>query len=448
LKKPNILFILIDTLRADRVFGENRTAITPTIDNLVKKSTCFTQATCSVHATISALGNLFSSKFSFKTGLGGKSYNELNFKQESFFNILSKNGYYNYCIVPDIVSHLGIINKMENSDCNYSAFQRLNDGLGTKIENSLKKNTMKEPWFFYIHLNELHSPVIAPKQFDQEKFGKNQYDRTVSATDSWLNKFIQHIDLKNTIIVLTSDHGQNTFTADFEPTSFQKIYWKFDRKIPSCFEPLKDKALNKIRTYKLNKKKNEIKFEEGKTFQSRNKMDARIEGNLDVFDDVIRVPLIFAGYNIPKNTIINQQVNHVDIIPTIEEICNFKFRLKDSDGVNLVDLMKGMKIEEKPIYIESPPRRKISNIHVIGIRTSQYKYFRDIDNAKNIVNLYDLNKDPEETINIAQNNPKIVAKMEEILQTYLKEQEKNYELKINNEELKEIEKELRKQGYI
>jgi len=268
--KSNILFILIDTLRADRVFGENKTSITPTIDNLVKEGTCFSQATSSVHGTISSLGSLFSSKFSFKTGLGGKRYDELNFKMESFFNILSKNEYHNYCIVPDIVSYLGIINEIEKSDYSYSAFQRLNDGLGTKIENSLKKNTMKEPWFFYIHLNDLHSPVIAPKQFDKEKFGKNQYDRTISTIDSWLNKFIQHVDLKNTIVILTSDHGQNSFTADFEPTSFQKIYWKLDRKTPSCFEPFKDKALNKIRTYKLNKKKNEIK--EGKIFQKRNKI--------------------------------------------------------------------------------------------------------------------------------------------------------------------------------
>ena len=35
--KPNIIFFLIDGLRADQVYGNNRTCKTPNIDSLIQK---------------------------------------------------------------------------------------------------------------------------------------------------------------------------------------------------------------------------------------------------------------------------------------------------------------------------------------------------------------------------------------------------------------------------
>ena len=36
--KPNILFLLIDSLRADKCYSENRTCVTPNLDKIVKKN--------------------------------------------------------------------------------------------------------------------------------------------------------------------------------------------------------------------------------------------------------------------------------------------------------------------------------------------------------------------------------------------------------------------------
>ena len=41
---------------------------------------------------------------------------------------------------------------------------------------------------------------------------------------------------------------------------------------------------------------------------------------LSIFDEAIRIPLLFVGYNTPNRKIISQQVSGVDIIPTIFEI--------------------------------------------------------------------------------------------------------------------------------
>jgi len=42
--RPNIIFFLIDGLRADQCFGNDKTSFTPNIDSLRKKGTYFTNA--------------------------------------------------------------------------------------------------------------------------------------------------------------------------------------------------------------------------------------------------------------------------------------------------------------------------------------------------------------------------------------------------------------------
>jgi arylsulfatase A-like enzyme len=41
--KPNILFLLLDSLRGDKCYGERKSAITPNIDKLIKNGIYFSQ---------------------------------------------------------------------------------------------------------------------------------------------------------------------------------------------------------------------------------------------------------------------------------------------------------------------------------------------------------------------------------------------------------------------
>ena len=68
MKNPNIIFFLIDGLRADQVYGENKTSVTPNIDSLIKKGLYFTNAFSSVDGTILSLRTIFHSHFPIKSG--------------------------------------------------------------------------------------------------------------------------------------------------------------------------------------------------------------------------------------------------------------------------------------------------------------------------------------------------------------------------------------------
>ena len=109
--------------------------------------------------------------------------------------------------------------------------------------------------------------------------------------------------------------------------------------------------------------------------------------------------------------------------------------------------MKGESSNELPALIISSPLLEINSNDVIGIRTSQYKYFRDKDNPNNRVYLFNLLDDPLEEKNISKENPKIIQEFETIIakkQPKLKQNNSEYD----EEELKNIEKELKKMGYI
>ena len=46
--------------------------------------------------------------------------------------------------------------------------QSLGTGLGDKIIAKLKSNEMKEPWIYFVHLMDLHTPFSVPNELDKQ----------------------------------------------------------------------------------------------------------------------------------------------------------------------------------------------------------------------------------------------------------------------------------------
>ena len=88
--------------------------------------------------------------------------------------------------------------------------------------------------------------------------------------------------------------------------------------------------------------------------------------------------------------------------------------------------------------------------NTIGLRTKQYKYFRDRFSDNRNVHLYDLNNDPFELSNISEQNPGIIENLEKKFSQI--NPTGNFEFKktqeVSEEENKKLEDELRKLGYI
>lgn len=444
--KPNILIITIDSLRADKIYGNDKSSLTPNIDSLIKKGVYFTQAISTSDATGLSLGSIFTASYPFKTGITHFNYNS---DVSTYFQILKDQGYHTFATVPDVSFFLKLTSNFTDKDAyvydKRDSWIQLVGGIGQLIIDRLERK-LEEPWIYFIHLMDLHAPFYLPKEFDSEKYGKTRYDRMVSAIDFWIGKFLEKIDLTKTLVIISADHGDYIPILDKQPKGPTKIHTllkKGKETIPSL-EPLGLKlfiAFNSLKkSYKYNKLKKHLTEDQLRT------LDAR--GQWHLYDELIRIPLIFTGQGISSSKIISEQVRQVDIFPTIIDILKISGLRNTVNGQSLAPLFISESLEEIPAYIETGSRdpKKLGNI--IGIRTPKYKYLRSrIDPAQNI-SLFDLQNDPSEQNNLAQSKPEIVKEMENLLNE-IKMDSINQDLhELNDEETKNIQEELRKLGYL
>ena len=265
---------------------------------------------------------------------------------------------------------------------NADEYPHLDKELGKKIVQHLDSKVMEEPWFFYCHLMDLKDPVVYPKEFDSTKFGNTVLDRNLSAIDVWIGKFLEKIDLSNTLFVISADHGKfiTHYSQDLEK-SFHKIGSigkKSDllRTIGKKPFHISQKFAKKIKSHKL---------KEMTPFERRN-----FEGNeTELFDDLVKVPLFFIGYGIKNTKIITTQERSIDIFPTIIDLIGIPISDTSIDGKSNVSLLNDSQTQEETAYIESGSRDPKKPGEIIGIRTSNYKYFRSRNKPYENVQLYD-----------------------------------------------------------
>ncbi len=451
--KPNVLILSIDSLRFDRIFGNNKSAITPNIDKIIKNGVVFNQAISSGDATGLCIGSSFTAKFSPKTG---STQYKIDCEKLEYIKLLEKYNYNTYATVPNIHFFLTLTKKFTESDV-YEYFKRVSwlrlvGGIGESIIDRLSKKN-KDPWFHYIHLMDLHSPFYIPKEFDSKKFGKERYDRMVSSIDSWVGKILEKIDLNNTLIIFTSDHGDHIPVIENwgKVTKTNPILMKIKMKAP-MFEPIGLKIITVIRNFKINQRTKELK----KTLNKKQLEALKGRANTVLYDELIHIPLIFYGHNIQNHKIISEQVRQVDIFPTIIDILNIP-DTNDVDGRSLVPLINGESLIELPAYIETGVRwlktaKKLIEPKfegkTIGIRTSNYKYWRSRTDPAKDVTLFDLKQDPREEVNIADKNQQIVFEMEQKLNSMKGSFTSKNQDKYSLEEERKVAEELKKLGYL
>lgn len=131
-------------------------------------------------------------------------------------------------------------------------------------------------------------------------------------------------------------------------------------------------------------------------------------GKSTMFEETAAVPLIIAGADIPRGETIVTPVSHVDIYPFIlDAVGNQELQLREGfPGTSLFDLAQGA----------TPDRNVLVEYHGMGsttgafmIRHGKYKYVHYIGYP---AQLFDLEADPEELIDLAT-NPHYAAALDE-----------------------------------
>ena len=475
--KPNILFLLIDGLRADKCHGNKKTSVTPHIDSLIENGVYFNQTICAAPVTWTSLSSLFTGLYASEAVILNNEIFTMNPKCKNYVRHLKEIGYTTYAFVPkaEEIWEQGWV--FEDNVYKYPYTDTLFNGNGKLIIEKLKKNSLKEPWFYYMNFYDLYETTnfeidgAGSKELSDKKYGDNKYERVLSAMDVWIGKILENVDLNNTLVVLTADHAtqrgdydsnleayasycQNIRTS-WEPNSISKSVASV-KKIPEFLQPIK-RFMSK--SYSMRRRSivkdriqpeiEKIENEDLTPYYKRLKKSAAII-IFETFDDRFRIPLCFSGYGIKSKHIISDQVRSIDIFPTIMDIINSP-DIRNINGRSLFPYLVGEKMNEVPALVESIPMSlNAYTMNYVGIRTSEYKYFRDRNKTTKNIHLYDLVKDPLEERNLADELPDVVQKMENKLTEMQGQKFSDYEKsnELSDDEAQNIEKELRKLGYI
>lgn len=370
----NLILVSLDTTRADVAYSGKFKAI----QALRKEGVTFLNSISSSPFTPASHATVFTGLHPYNHGIRHLFKEKLNSKAKTLAQVLKKNGYETGAVVscPGMKKWYGL---SKGFDYYNDEIPRLSDGSDPLLTVDVKKrgtalkranivvekaynwikNKKNKRYFLFIHFFDAHWPYEAPKKYG----GNNSYEEEVAFSDHYLGSLLNSLKkegfLKNTSVVVFSDHGED----------LEGIY-------PN------DKG--------------------GRRLGHPEELG---HGCL-LYDQTQKTVFIVKDNSLPSDVNIEQQVRLVDLFPTVLSLLDIKLTHK-IDGVSLFPIIKNGSNLNLPGYSETfyPEEQtlatgKFKNVkNKISIRfANRYKYIFHMNSDK--VELYDLEKDKNEKKNL------------------------------------------------
>ncbi|MCX6572345.1 MAG: sulfatase-like hydrolase/transferase [Candidatus Aminicenantes bacterium] len=205
--KPDVLMIVVDCLRSDRVFGPGRTCRTPRIDDFSRRAVAFPRMFVENPITSPSFASFFTGCYSPAHGVSSLLGVQMNPALPTLAKILARGGYHTHAeVTGPLLPMLGIgkgfkeyIHRGQNA---YASTR-----WGSRVLRNLRARRYESPWFLLVHLWEIHEPRRVPPAFNSAAWGASLYDRAWSALDGFIGELIDAAG-PDALVVLTGDHGE------------------------------------------------------------------------------------------------------------------------------------------------------------------------------------------------------------------------------------------------
>ena len=435
-EKPNIIFIVMDAVRARNLgcYGYDKPT-SPNIDRLAKDGVLFENAFSCINTTDSSLTSIFSGMYPRTHGIIHQGDTITKYEINKFLKgdikllpeILKENGYYTIGLdwlgrwhkrgydyymgikktrkkIVKMFFSKFINNKFFKNQHIYKLMRLVYENrksinvewenakeltdTGIKLLEKIANNEIKMPFFMFIHYWDTHIPYSPPYKYISELGNYKPLGKTTNEILSEINNPARVGYLKG------------YFKEDIDVSEIVRRYdgaiKYIDAQIGRLLNFLSDYGMLDNTMIIITSDHGESLIEHGIYFDHHG-----------LYDVSIHVPIIiWYPNNLPKNKRVNSLVQHIDLLPTIDELLNIETGI-NYDGLNLLPIINDEidKIRTE-IYIEEAyTQRKFA------IRTEQYKYiFADnIQNAKcrfcnkihgSLEELFNLYDDPDEKYNV------------------------------------------------
>jgi len=413
----NLLFILIDTLRADRLgcYGYSRDT-SPTLDYMASTGVRFARQLAQSSWTKCSMASLWTGLNPIRTGIV-RSQHAAPPEATLPAEILRAEGFRtaglwrNGWVAPNFGFGQGFEIYQRPPPGRVPASVRRDnphlslDGTDLDVVNSavefLRVNG-EDRWFLYVHLMDVHQYL-----YDQASalFGgkySDVYDNSIHHTDALIGQLITYLAetnlLQKTLVVISSDHGEAFSERGFEGHAKQ------------------------------------------------------------VYRESTEVPFIVGfPFLVEPGVVVESRTRNIDVWPTILALLGLP-ALPDTDGRSLVPDILAASVG-KPTGLDAPPAAAFLDrtwgqvtaepMPAVALVDNGYRFVRrEIVGGEPLEELFDANTDPLERNNVIEERPKVTERMRRLADEYLASPPAPWGVDVPSVELDEMElNQLRALGY-
>lgn len=410
--KVNVILIVLDQLRADQLhcYGNPRET-SPNIDGLANRGARFAKYFTVASWTSPSFGSLHTSLYASRHGVTlfwRPGMPLINKDIPTMAEDFRDHGYYTAAFVDNALAGkqltgAGFDTYYEGYEAAVNITQR--EGLGANAYYSAPTTTkLVIPWlaehrnqrfFLYVHYWEPHSPYNPPPQDDI--FKSNVYP--------WLHD--AGYDIAHASLLRLAMLGDQNAIARLYQLYDGKIHY-IDRYVGQVLDQVQRLGLDKNTIVALTSDHGELMFSHPKDFLTAD--------HRSLYDTDLHIPLIIAGPEIPDGKVIDGLGSNIDTAPTLLNLAGLP-PLSDAEGKSLMPMIDG-KTSSMNRYVYSEEDVEIPERMV---RSDRYKLIKNLWTGG--VQLFNLERDPGELRNVAAENPTAAKRLSAALAQWMQENE-------------------------
>lgn len=232
--RPNVLFLSVDTLRADHLgcYGYDKPT-SPNLDRFAAEGLLFEDTTCEVPLTGPSFGSIMTSR---PPRMNGSTRNGLRLPDgvKTVAELFREAGYATFCIQSNwtLKAKLsGIEQGFDNYDDQFHDKrwgiikpERHGEEVTELALKAFANRDASKPFFGWVHYSDPHAPYKNHPEFnvwnaklaklDDTNKVRAKYDSEIAFTDAEIKKLLDALPA-NTIVVFASDHGESLYEHDY-----------------------------------------------------------------------------------------------------------------------------------------------------------------------------------------------------------------------------------------
>jgi arylsulfatase A-like enzyme len=423
---PNVLLLLVDTLRADRlsVYGYERDT-SPFLESFAQDAVRFdnvhAQAGCTFPSVNSILTSRYTAPFlrAARTGWG------IPETTPSLPRILRAEGYATAAISasPVVRASPSNINHTGGFDGGFEHFDEecLNREASCVNQRALALlSTLEEPYFLYLHYMDPHGPYQPPPEHAR-KFALAPPPRSP--------KFLRlgnPLAIARRIYGEEASHRLNAEQVAYLRSLYDEEIAYVDQKLGELLQAVQAMGLARNTVVVVMSDHGEELLEHGEISHCRNL----------IFENVMRVPLLirFPGHGPAR---VDQPVENIDLVPTLLDYLGLDPSAYAFQGRSLLPTLEGASPRGLAFLRQGVHR---------AVTDGQRKLIYDVSSGQ--YRLHDLATDPLERADVATEHPEAFRRLRRELILWLEREEGEDLGKSSAEEAERLQEELRAVGYL